>query len=152
MTNPRIDNGYSEHQARKPVGQTSSVGFQVGVRRTLPLSQEQAWRLLTSPEGLSWWLGGLSALQLEPGQRFFSKEGTSGELRIVKPLEQLRLSWQRAGWEQASTLQIRLLAAAGGRTTISFHQEKLKDANVREQMKLYWKEVLARLTEKAKAK
>lgn len=49
-------------------------------------------------------------------------------------------------------MQIRLLAAAGGRTTISFHQEKLKDANVREQMKLYWEEVLARLTEKAKAK
>ncbi|WP_372813959.1 hypothetical protein [Paenibacillus sp.] len=67
MTNPRIDNGYSEHQAREPVGQTSSVGFQVGVRRTLPLSQEQAWRLLTSPEGLSWWLGGCPPCSWNPG-------------------------------------------------------------------------------------
>ncbi|WP_315969970.1 hypothetical protein [Brevibacillus massiliensis] len=37
---------------QRVVGQTKSAGFQVGVRRTLPVSQERAWELVASVEGL----------------------------------------------------------------------------------------------------
>lgn len=39
-------------ESRKLVGQTVSTGFQVGVRRTFPISPEQAWTFLISPEGM----------------------------------------------------------------------------------------------------
>jgi uncharacterized protein YndB with AHSA1/START domain len=130
----------------KPVGQTASVGFQIGVRRTLPLSQEQAWTLLTSREGLRLWLGELEELPTAPRTPYMTQEGTAGELRVIKPKEQLRLTWQPQRWSTPSSLQIRLLPAAEGKTTISFHQEKLIDAEVRESMKQRWEDVLSKLT------
>ncbi len=132
---------------QKPVGLTAAAGFQVGVRRTLPITQEEAWRLLISPEGLSLWLGEVETLELARGTAFVTREGNQGELRVVKPLHQLRMSWQRAGWSAPSTLQIRLLPTKQGGTTISFHQEKLKDLYAREQMKAHWEDVLHRLKE-----
>jgi len=132
---------------QKPVGLTAAAGFQVGVRRTLPVTQEEAWCLLTSPHGLSLWLGEVESLELVRGTAFATREGNHGELRVVKPLHQLRMSWQRAGWIASSTLQIRLLPTKQGGTTISFHQEKLKDLYAREQMKAHWEQVLHRLME-----
>lgn len=132
-------------QERKPVGQTAAAGFQVGVRRTFPITQEDAWDLLLSPKGLACWLGDLSSLDLRVGQSFQTGEGNIGELRVVKPLHQLRMRWQRKLWSKPSTLQIRLLPGQEGRTTISFHQENLEDLHMREQMKLHWETVLTEL-------
>jgi hypothetical protein len=42
-------------------GQTQAAGWQVGVRRTLPLELAEAWELLTSPPWLDRW-SGLAAL------------------------------------------------------------------------------------------
>lgn len=125
----------------KIIGQTKSVGFQVGVRRTLPVSRENAWALIIDEEGLHSWLGKGTTLILEPGQKYHSKTG-AGEIRIVKPLEQLRLTWQKEGWGRPSTIQIRILPKENNKTTISFHQEHLADQTVREEMKRYWETVL----------
>ncbi|MFM1651615.1 SRPBCC family protein [Brevibacillus sp. B_LB10_24] len=127
---------------QRVVGQTKSVGFQVGVRRTLPVSQERAWELVTSAQGLQLWLGEATDISLRPGQRYETKTGESGEIRIVKPLQQLRLTWQKPDWQRASTVQVRILPKAGGKTTISFHQEHLVDKHVREEMKARWEAVL----------
>ncbi|MGO4696006.1 SRPBCC domain-containing protein [Paenibacillus sp. 2TAB26] len=131
---------YSE--SGKIVGQTASVGYQVGVRRTFPISQEEAWAFLTSTEGLKLWLGSLSFLNLHKGETFTTPEGISGEFRVVKPFQQLRLKWEKNEWEKPSTLQIRVLSDKPDKTTISFHQENLDHPNTREQMKLYWEDVL----------
>jgi len=128
----------------KIIGQTKTVGFQVGVRRMFPISQEEAWNLVTSQDGLNVWLGESMSIILEPGQNYITKLG-SGEIRVVKPLQQLRLTWQKVGWEKASTVQVRIIPGASNKTTISFHQEKLSDQNVREEMKKYWEKVLTEL-------
>jgi len=125
----------------KIIGRTKSVGFQVGVRRTFPVSQEQAWALIIAKEGLHSWVGDGATLHLEPGHKYHSKIG-AGEIRIVKPLEQLRLTWQKEGWSRPSTVQIRILPKETNKTTISFHQEHLSDQTVREEMKQYWESVL----------
>ena len=59
----------------KIIGQTKSVGFQIGVRRTFPFSQEQAWALIIAKEGLHSWVGDGATLHLEPGQKYHSKIG-----------------------------------------------------------------------------
>jgi uncharacterized protein YndB with AHSA1/START domain len=135
-------------ESRKLVGQTVSAGFQVGVRRTFPISPEQVWSFLTSPEGIKLWLGNVSPLAFNEGEIFTSDEGISGQLRIVKPFKQLRLKWGKKDWEKPSTLQIRLLSNHPDRTTISFHQENLDHPNTREQMKLYWENVLSAIWQK----
>ncbi|MED1948229.1 MULTISPECIES: SRPBCC domain-containing protein [Brevibacillus] len=126
----------------KIVGQTAATGFQVGVRRTMPITSEQAWAFLTSSEGVKLWLGHVSNLTFNEGETFTSSDGISGQFRVVKPYRQLRLKWSMKEWEKPSTLQIRLISDKPDRTTISFHQENLDHKNTREQMKLHWEEVL----------
>ncbi|MDF2964541.1 MAG: ATPase [Paenibacillus sp.] len=133
----------------KPVGLTASALYQIGVRRTLPITIEHAWEMLVSRAGLDLWLGAGASLNLQKGEKYTTKEGTSGELRVVKPYEQLRLTWQKAGWTQASTVQIRLLSGNPVKTTISFHQEKLENAELREEMKARWEYVLEQISEKS---
>ncbi|WP_409177747.1 SRPBCC family protein [Brevibacillus fortis] len=129
-------------ESSKIVGQTAATGFQVGVRRTMPITPEQAWAFLTSSEGVKLWLGHVSNLTFSEGETFTSSDGISGQFRVVKPFRQFRLKWSMKDWEKPSTLQIRLLSDKPDRTTISFHQENLDHMNTREQMKLHWEEVL----------
>ncbi|GAB1530375.1 MULTISPECIES: SRPBCC domain-containing protein [Brevibacillus] len=129
-------------ESNKIVGQTAATGFQVGVRRTMPITPEQAWAFLTSSEGAKLWLGHVSNLTFSEGETFTSSDGISGQFRVVKPFRQFRLKWSMKDWEKPSTLQIRLLSDKPDRTTISFHQENLDHINTREQMKLHWEEVL----------
>ncbi|QTH40639.1 SRPBCC domain-containing protein [Cohnella sp. LGH] len=134
---------HSNRESHKLVGQTAATGFQIGVRRTFPLSPEKVWSFLTSPEGTQLWLGTVPSLAFNEGEIFASEEGISGQLRVVKPLKQLRLKWGKENWMKPSTLQIRLLSSHPDRTTISFHQENLDHPNTREQMKLHWESVLS---------
>ena len=133
----------------KPVGLTASVGYQIGVRRTLAMTQRQAWDFMLSPEGLKLWIGNVESLGLNRGDRYASPNGASGEMRVAKPYEQLRLTWRLPRWERPSTLQIRFLPASEGRTTISFHQEHLDGPATREEMKLRWEEVIAEIAKRA---
>jgi uncharacterized protein YndB with AHSA1/START domain len=126
---------------QKMIGQTKTVGFQVGVRRTFPISQEKAWELVASEEGLNLWLGESDGITLQPGQQYVTTTG-AGEIRVVKPLHQLRLTWQKEGWPKPSTVQIRMISKERNKTTISFHQENLCDKNTREEMKEYWEKIL----------
>lgn len=149
MNVPHPEKKSGNGAAAKSIGKTAAAGFQIGVRRTFPLSPQEAWDLLASSEGMKYWIGVVDGLELLPGQTFASREGTTGELRVVKPPEQLRMRWQLAGWEHPSTLQIRILPASPGKTTISFHQEKLEDMHARETMKKYWDAALDGIRELA---
>ncbi|GGB62299.1 hypothetical protein GCM10007199_30280 [Fictibacillus barbaricus] len=84
---------------------------------------------------------GESSIILHPGQKYITKTG-SGEIRVVKPLQQLRLTWQKEEWKRPSTVQVRIISKASNKTTISFHQENLPHENVREEMKVNWETVL----------
>ncbi len=132
--------------SQKSIGLTKIVGYQVGVRKTFPISQQQAWSLITAEEGLNAWLGGGGNIILKPGHQYRTTVGT-GEIRIVKPLLQLRLTWKKEEWQRPSTIQIRILSKENNKTTISFHQEHLANQQIREEMKRYWESRLASIEE-----
>ncbi|RTE02573.1 SRPBCC family protein [Paenibacillus whitsoniae] len=133
----------SEAQTGQVVGKTADVGFQIGVRRTLPTSPERIWAFLTSSEGLALWLGQRSEpLTIGVGESFVSSQGLTGKFTVVKPALQVRLKWQKNGWPKPSTLQIRLLSDRPDQTTVAFHQEHLDSAETRESMKRIWEDVL----------
>lgn len=128
----------------RQVGQTKDTGFQIGVRRTLPLDHEDAWNLLLSPRGQAIWLGAGSTVAFERGATFRREDGTTGEVRVVSPLSHLRMTWQPPGWERASTIQVRVLPN-GARTTIAFHQEHLPGPAEREERRAFFEAALNHL-------
>ena len=126
-------------------GQTKDVGFQFGIRKTFSISPEEAWQFLFSAIGLKIWLGELNN-PFEIDQSFKTESGIEGKIRVFKPNSHIRMSWKKSGWENESTLQIRVIDNKG-RTTISFHQEKLSGPGQREEMKAYWRKVIDKLAE-----
>ena len=129
----------------RAVGKTTDVGYQIGVRRTLPCGEEALWSLILSPEGQTIWVGG--AIELEDGARYALDNGTIGQVRVYKPWSHIRLTWQPQGWARPSTVQVRVIAASGG-TTLSFHQDQLADGDARSAMKEHWEGVIAQLAAK----
>lgn len=137
----------SDKHTRLP-GQTRDTGFQIGVRRTLPLTPEEAWGLLTSDAGVQLWLGDTSSLRFEPGAPYTLADGTHGEMRVYQTNHHLRLTWQPSGWTRPSTIQVRVIPK-GQNTTISFHQEWLPGSEEREQRRAHFDTVLEALAKHA---
>jgi uncharacterized protein YndB with AHSA1/START domain len=105
-------------------------------------SADQAWELLVSRPDL--WLGDGAEIAFAPGTRYETSEAT-GEIRVVKPRDQLRLTGQPKGWDEPATVQLTLSESASGKTAIQAHMEKLPDAESRESMRERWREALSRL-------
>lgn len=129
---------------QRSVGKTAGAGWQIGVRRTLPCSEEQVWALLLSPDGLRVWLGGPA--DIVAGAPFRLDNGTSGEIRVYKPWSHVRLTWRPTGWPEPSTLQVRVIPSHR-KTTLSFHQDQLPGAVERAAMKAHWEAVIGHLAE-----
>jgi len=136
---------YGQLLGRTPVGVTKDAGVQIGVRRTIKAEKERVWRFLLSADGLALWIGRVPEFRLEKGFAFASAEGVTGKLTVVQPFHKLRMQWKRPEWERPSRLQIYVLAAAGGGTTVAIHQEMLEDVYIRELMRRRWDETLRRI-------
>ena len=133
---------------KRPVGLTKEVGWQIGVRRTVPLSVEDAWTLLFSKDGLKAWLGDPVKITFAKGEPYQLKNGTTGEIRVFEPQSHIRLTWQPSSAEHPSTIQVRVLAN-NGRCTIAFHQEHLNNPAERAQRRRFIQQALDQLMELA---
>ena len=127
-----------------PVGKTETQGWEIGVRRTLPVSAEKAWKLLTTQPGLGYWLGTGVDAHFEKGDSFTTAEGTSGEIRSYNEGNLIRMRWQPPEWDFESTLQIRVMPAKTG-ATITFHHERMRNGEQRAAMHQRWSDALDRL-------
>lgn len=123
--------------SKRPTGLTKDVGFQIGVRRTLPVQLEDAWRLLTSNAGVNIWLGETSQLNFMKGERYQLANGAGGEVRVYAPNSHLRITWQPQEWQRASTIQVRAIPKEN-RTVVAFHQEHLPGAKEREKRRAHF--------------
>lgn len=128
-----------------PVGKTKDAGWEIGVRRTLPISVEEAWELLVTQPGMGYWLGNDAELCFEKGSAFHTEEGNVGKIKSYAEGKLIRLSWQPRDWTFPSTLQVRVIPSKT-KATISFHQERLTDGEQRERMRAHWTEVLDQLS------
>lgn len=120
----------------KSVGLTKDAGYQFGIRKTFPYSQEYLWNFMFSDKGLKIWLGELKE-DLEIEKAYQTKEGIEGLVRVFTPHSHIRMNWKKENWENNSIVQVRVIGDQE-KATISFHQEKLLDNNQREEMDLYW--------------
>ncbi len=129
----------------RPVGQTKDMGFQFGLRKTVPFSANFVWEFLFSEAGLNIWLGELQT-SFKIGQPYITKSGIEGFIRVFRPYSHVRLNWKKKHWNNYSTLQLRVIEHPQ-KTTISFHQEKLFNSEQRSEMKIYWNDVMDKITE-----
>jgi len=126
-----------------PIGKTKDVGYQFGVRKTFPVPSKKLWDFLLSPKGLKIWLGD-SPTSLELNQEFITSDEVKGMVRVFQPYSHLRMSWQGKDWLNSSTVQLRVIDK-DDKATVSFHQEKLHDAQQRDQVKKYWNKIIDNL-------
>ena len=144
--------GYERARGRRVPGQTADAGFQIGVRRTVGLPPAEAWELVVGRPDL--WLGEGARVAFAPGERYAvppgnGAPGARGEVRVVRPGDRMRMTWQPDGWPAPAILQITVTPAAAGRATIGLHLEKLADAEAREAMREHWREALGRVADAA---
>ena len=140
---------YERARGKRVVGGTEKAEFQIGVQKTLPLTREEAWALIVEPAGRALWLGTVPDLRWEKGAVYETAEGTSGEIRSFTAQKLVRLTWQPPHFPTPSTLQVHL-DSSGNKTALQFHQEKLANAEAREEMRAHWREVLQKLAELAR--
>lgn len=136
--------GYERRKGTRVTGQTADVGFNVGVQRRVAMTPEDAWRLVTSPEGVRAWLGHARGFVLEKGAAYTADGGVAGVVRVARPGSHLRVTRQPPGWPRASTIQVRVIPA-GAKTTISFHEEHLPGAAEREERRRHFDAALVEL-------
>ncbi len=101
-----------------PVGKTKDAGWEIGVSRTVPLTLEEAWARIEDPAS---WLG-----------------EEADDVRSSHPHDRIRVGWQ------GTIVQVTVRSAKTG-TTVTFHQERLADAEQRERQRTHWAGVLDRL-------
>lgn len=134
--------GYEQARGKRVVGQTAGAGFQLGVQRSVPAPAAQVWDLIVSRPDL--WLGEGASVDFTRGARY-ALAGARGEIRVVKPGNRLRMTWQPDGWASPATLQLTLQTRPSGTTAITVHLERLPDAEAREELRHRWRRALERV-------
>lgn len=128
-----------------PTGLTKDAGWQIGVRKTLPVALEDAWNLLVSEEGLSIWLGGLPNFEPAEDAEYELPDGTRGKVTVFKQISHLRLTWYPPGWPRPSIIQVRVIPSGKKKTVFAFHQEHLPSEEAREERRDFFKEAIAKI-------
>jgi uncharacterized protein YndB with AHSA1/START domain len=138
--------GFERATGRRAPGQTADAGFQVGVRATVGAPLEVVWNALTSPAGKKVWLDSDNVI-LEPNAAYRGRDGSHGEIRVVRPLDRIRFTRRSRGEPADTTVQIALSASGAGKTAITFHHEKLRSTEEREAARRHWKALAERMKE-----
>ena len=127
--------------AAEQVGLTKDSGWQVEVRKTLPILPEKAWDFLFSKEIICVWLGEVPTFPLQVGSNFNLNDNTQVKITVLKPGSHLRLSFHAPGYERPSIIQVRTIPS-GENTVFAFHQEQLPDREARQERKYYFQQAL----------
>lgn len=105
-------NSLDAERFRGPKGGESSAKlptpeFKSAFRRPF-LGRDEAWSLLSSRKEIACWLGKISRFSLKEGKTYKTDTKFEGEIRVVKPGNRVRLTWQKPGMKRPATLQIAL--------------------------------------------
>ncbi len=123
---------------------TQKLGFQYSIRKTFPISVDTLWEFILSESGFLVWLGTIDMADFELNKSFRTEEGIEGKMTTFKPDCHFRLSWKPPHWEKPSTVELRITNSKG-KASIVIHQTRLYENTQREEMKIYWKNVIDKM-------
>jgi activator of HSP90 ATPase len=123
---------------------TKDLGFQVSVRKTFSVSTETMWDFILSEHGIAVWLGKIKIDDFEIQKPFTTAEGIDGKLTVFVPNCHLRLKWKLKTWSKYSTVELRVTNTKG-RASVVFHQTGFFEIEKREELRIYWKNVVSKM-------
>lgn len=132
-----------------PTGLTRDAGWQVGVSRTVGVPITDVWEHLLGP-GRATWLGPGDYV-LVAGLPYLTSDGTTGQVRSLRPLDRVRITRRPAGQAHETTLQVAVRATAPDKTMVRFHAERMRSAAEREEQRGHWAAVLLTLLQQLDA-
>jgi uncharacterized protein YndB with AHSA1/START domain len=141
---------YEQARGMRVVGQTADAGFQLGVQRSVAADVAAVWETLTTRPEL--WLGEGASVAFDVGREYDVPSGeatpaATGEVRVVKPRDRVRLTWHPEGWAAPATVQLTTTVTASGKTALRCHLERLPDAATRDAMRGHWRAALDRVVD-----
>ena len=140
-----ITNAYEKHIGRRVLGQTGDGSFQIGVSKSIDAPVSVVWDYLESQSGLELITGHSAPGTLsELDDKFPS--GIRAKTTTYKSDSHARLQWSEKDWPNHSILQIRVTEKTNGKTTLTFHQERLPSAQARETMREKWRQAAHHIT------
>jgi uncharacterized protein YndB with AHSA1/START domain len=142
-----VTSGYEIHIGRRVEGQTLKGDYSVTITKAFPLDVKALWNLVTSKKGVTNWLDPMSEFVFRAKSQYEIAGGIFGELRTMKAPQRLRLTWQDMEWEKPTTLQINVIPIRGkkGKSMLVIQHEKLKTAQLKEEMRKRWRKAAERL-------
>lgn len=141
---------YEKQTGKRVTGQTQSSGFQIGVSKTLPVKRDELWNIIITPKVFALIVSDNINPETIINQKRTSETGIEYKITTWESRSHMRMQWKLPEWHSYSILQVRLAAQKSGRTVLTFHQEKMADESIREDMRLHWKEVLTKLEQTIK--
>lgn len=159
---------YEKYIGRRILGQTENGLFQIGVSKTISASAAEVWQSLTSPAILARLIGDTEIDNGDQPRTVFSPaagsptagspaagsemlraldtdssdsppvDGIIARTTTYKEGSHVRMRWRKPDWPEHSILQIRVTPKGEGKSTLSFHQEKLPSQDEREKMRMRW--------------
>jgi uncharacterized protein YndB with AHSA1/START domain len=106
--------------------QTTEDAIRIELR--LPVSQKEAWNLLTERRHVAQWWGEHVTLEAKPGGRFVErwsdggrKVVTSGEVTQYRPPSTFEMTWADDGWPAATTVAFHLTASGNATRLVLEH-------------------------------
>lgn len=125
----------------RTVGLTKDAGFEIGLCRTVDVPPDRALATIVGDQGVRTWLGDGVRLPAEKGTTYETVDGTRGQIRSYHPSGRLRLTWQPAGWDHPTIVQV-TVSERRGKSVIRFHQERLVDPAERARQRDHWRAVM----------
>lgn len=132
-----------------PTGLTRETGWQIGLRRTLPIPAPVLWDWMLSAEGLAVWLGDVTDFQMESGKDYQLEDGTVGQIRVFQPGSHWRMTRLPPDdlYPRASVMQIRILDVED-KSTLVFHEEHLPSQQERLSRKEFYLLVIEKINQR----
>lgn len=132
-----------KQQTAGETGLTRDTGWQIGVRRTLPVPVNKLWDFMVSSRGVNIWLGEGPDFPFIAGEKYSLADGTTGMIRVLQPESHWRITRDPPdpGYQRPSLIQIRTISS-GDKSVLVFHEEHLPSGEERERRKTYYLKVL----------
>lgn len=135
-----VATGFEVHTGKKKEGQNAKGEYSVTVTKTINVSHKKLWKFLFSPIGLQCWLKPMSDFYAQKGETFEVNGGVFGEVRTIKPLNNIRLRWEDGDWPKKTVLQVHLVPRPKDKSILVFTHEQLANPRIREKQRAYWKQ------------
>jgi activator of HSP90 ATPase len=128
----------------KKAPQTKDLGYQVSASKTFKVSTEIMWAYLLSEQGIHTWLGEINVDDFEIQKQLLTKTGIEAKLTVFILDCHLRLKWKPKHFEKTSTLELRVTNTKG-QAKVIFHHTGFYKIEQQEELRSYWKNVIANI-------